>query len=102
MGSLRAQEGYLSIDHRYSPGLPQGFGFIPGKPLPATAPSGAHVEGPTYTCSHCGTVVWMNPQRTRPHEYCARCDHYVCPSLACTRECRPLKLIVDRLSGLAR
>jgi len=99
--SLRRQEGYLSVDHRDSPGLPRGFGFVPGKPLPPSAPKGVHVESPTYTCAHCGAIVWMDPLRTRPHEYCARCDHYVCPTPACSLDCRPLMKLLEQFDKAA-
>ena len=35
-------------------------------------------ETPTLTCYHCGVVVVLNPDRTRPREWCFNCDSYIC------------------------
>lgn len=59
----RAKEGYLLIDHRNSPG-------IPGAPK--------ILETATFCCSHCSRIVLLGPTRTRPLNYCAKCDHYIC------------------------
>jgi hypothetical protein len=61
----RAKEGYLQIDHRASPGTP----LIPG---------GMNYESATATCSHCSIPITLDPRRTKPKEYCAACDGYIC------------------------
>lgn len=82
MRSKRSQEGYLLIDHRASPGT-------------TLVPEGAAYESATITCSHCQTVVVLNPLRTRERGYCRRCDHYVCDNPACNVECTPYTKILD-------
>ncbi len=56
------------VDHRASPGLPDD-------PLMG---EGQLFETKTNHCSHCGTVVIMNPLRTRERAYCRSCDKYIC------------------------
>lgn len=80
--SKRNLEGYLLIDHRASPGTPQ-------------VPEGRILEAPTITCSHCNAVVILNPMRTRPRNYCAKCDHYVCDKAGCIVGCNPFMKQVD-------
>ena len=99
MSSKRRQEGWLMVDHRNSPGVPFNPALV-GKPLPLTAPSGQILESATVTCSHCNVVVVLNPLRTRERGYCAKCDHYVCDTLACTVSCKPLKQLFDELEKL--
>lgn len=80
--SKRAQEGYLLINHRESPGLTESFlddvaGRSSAPPLPPGSGRGTF-EAPTITCSHCQKVVVLNPLRNRDRAYCAKCDHYIC------------------------
>lgn len=95
----RAHEGYLLIDNRESPGV--GQDFVDACDLGAiTVPGKSLFESATVTCCHCNAVVVLNPQRTRPRGYCARCDAYVCDNPACGLECRPFaKVIDDILNG---
>lgn len=75
--SKQIHEGYLMIDHRASPGFtPEeasrvGYG-------PAFAGEGKLFEAKTNHCSHCGTVVIMNPLRTRDRHLCVYCNKYIC------------------------
>ncbi len=62
-------EGYVMIDHRASPGTAQ-------------VPEGTLLEAATMHCSHCGTVVIINPNRTRERPSCNRCMKYVCDNCA--------------------
>ena len=57
--------GYLEVDNR-----PAG---------------GQHFEADTYTCSHCQTVVILNPSRTRERYKCSGCSHHVCDNCAAKR-----------------
>jgi len=75
--SKRSLEGFVYIDHRASPGLPRDFAIRHGLP-PELVCEGALMEAPTYTCPHCGTVVIINPRRTRERSYCQKCDNYIC------------------------
>lgn len=98
MSSLRRHEGYLLIDSRNTPGLPDDIlqKAVPGAPSYAGR---TMFETPTYTCSHCCRVVVMNPLRTRERDYCPGCDHYVCDSCGTIRRqlgrCRTFKQIVE-------
>lgn len=75
--SKRSHEGYVFIDHRASPGLPRDFAIRNGLP-PDQVCEGGVLEAPTETCTHCGTVVILNPRRTRERHYCQKCDNYIC------------------------
>ena len=96
MSSKRRHEGYLLIDHRYSPGVPFNPAMI-GKPDSLIVGSGNTMESATTTCSHCQVVVVLNPLRTRARGYCQKCDRYVCDSPLCNTECVPFEAVLDRL-----
>ena len=95
MGSKRSQEGYLVIDHRNSPGVPQSVVGHTGKVSPAV-PGGQLYESATVTCAHCQAIVILNPKRTRPRNYCAKCDDYVCDNPICVKECSPFARVIER------
>ncbi len=71
------------IDHRASPGFTEeealklGYG-------PLAAGEGQLFEAKTNHCSHCGTVVIMNPLRTRERSYCQKCNKYICDNCGIT------------------
>lgn len=47
-------------------------------------------EEDTYTCGHCGKVVWVQPLKGPLGGRCTCCDHLIC--LACVgKGCRPLQ-----------
>lgn len=77
----RADEGELTIDHRNSPGLPAWFAERQGLD-PKQLGEGGVFSTFTKGCTHCGGVVVMNPNRTRPRNHCFRCDHYICDGCA--------------------
>ena len=94
MSSLRRHEGYLLIDNRFGPGVTAEFIRSTGKDAPIV-PEGAVFESATTTCSHCHTVVILNPDRTRPRNYCRKCDRYICDNPGCNVECVPLTKVFD-------
>jgi hypothetical protein len=94
----RAREGLLIIDNRESPGVGAELAVPAGAPL---VKPGQMFQSATVTCSHCNRVVVLNPMRTRPRGYCARCDHYVCDSPECNRECVPFQKVLDELQEQA-
>ena len=102
--SQRSREGWLSINHRDSPGLTDAALSTSGAALPPGAGQGMF-EAPTVTCSHCQTVVVLNPTRTRDRAYCARCDHYLCDgcgvTLTASGVCRPFSQIIAETIGHA-
>ena len=77
MTSKRRFEGYLLTDHRAGPGIPS-----------AGLPDGKLVEVATLWCCHCSACFLPNPERTRPREYCRKCDNYLCDFCA-QRASRP-------------
>ena len=68
------REGYLLVDHRASPGLPEDMARRMG------GKSGSNViEQATLTCCHCRAVVLKNPFRQRERSNCAQCGfRYLC------------------------
>lgn len=80
----RSHEGELFVDHRASPGLTDEqaikLGYAPG-----ILGEGKVFEAPTMGCNHCGTVVVINPKRTRDRDWCSQCDMYVCDNCALER-----------------
>jgi hypothetical protein len=96
MKSKRSQEGYLMIDHRYSPGIPDELLIPIG--MPAGVGRGLQ-EMTTITCSHCQTILIQNPLRTRERGYCPKCDHYVCDRCNAIRiqtgQCKTWRQVVE-------
>jgi rubredoxin len=102
MKTKRAHEGFLSIDHRGSPGISIADSVTSG--LPPGAGAGLF-EAPTYTCSHCQYVVVIEPARTREREWCRYCDHYICDACGFvygkTKTCTSFKALADTLTEAA-
>jgi len=102
MRSQRSREGELLIDHRASPGVSDELMRSIG--MPAGSGKGLF-EAPTYTCSHCSSVVVINPDRKRERAYCAKCDSRICDDcgaiLAQTRECKTFKQLMDEVQEKA-
>lgn len=79
---MAKQMGYLTVDHRASPGLPEDIARLAGYD-PALCREGKFFEADTLTCSHCRGVIVKNPNRTRERHYCAKCSgHYICDGCA--------------------
>lgn len=70
-------EGCVFIDHRASPGLTPDQARLMGYD-PIHVAEGVLFEAKTNHCNHCGTVVILNPLRTRERSLCYRCNKYVC------------------------
>jgi hypothetical protein len=97
MSSNRRLEGYLLIDNRASPGVPAEMLRATGKDVPSLGfGEGQIFESATITCSHCHTIVILNPDRSRPRNYCRRCDHYICDNPGCHTGCLPLNDFIDQ------
>lgn len=94
MNSLRKHEGYLLIDNRFGPGVTAEFVRQSGKSAPIVK-EGQLFESATITCSHCHAVVILNPDRSRPRNYCSKCDHYVCDNPLCIIVCNPMNRVLD-------
>lgn len=78
---MAKQMGYLMIDHRASPGLPEEIARWAGYD-PKLTGEGKVYEVDTLSCSHCTARVVPNVMRTRPRAKCFECDnregHYIC------------------------
>ena len=82
----QSREGYLMIDHRFSPGLPEDVARATGLD-PRYCGEGKLLEAATLTCSHCKAVVVKNPLRVRERAKCFKCGwHYVCDFCAAEME----------------
>lgn len=75
------QMGYLMVDHRASPGLPEDIARQVGYD-PRLSGEGKVYEADTMTCSHCRGTVVKNIFRTRERHHCTKCDHYICDGCA--------------------
>jgi hypothetical protein len=75
------REGYIMIDHRASPGLPEDLARRHGFD-PAQVGEGKLFEAAMLTCSHCKISKLKNPDRTRERGHCFKCHHYVCDTCA--------------------
>lgn len=75
--SKKSQEGYLMIDHRFSPGITEEEARLSGFD-PAQCGEGKLFETSTLTCSHCKIAVVKNPLRVRDRPFCMKCHHYIC------------------------
>lgn len=72
------REGYLLVDHRASPGIPEETALALGY-IPSLVKEGAMLEAATLTCRHCKTTVVKNPLRTRERGKCMKCGgKYIC------------------------
>ena len=88
---MSEREGYLMIDNRAGPGLPEGMERLLGL-APGEFDRKGLFEAATYTCPHCQAVVVIEPKRTRERAFCASCDRRVCDDcgkeMEMTRQCR--------------
>lgn len=96
--------GYLSIDHRDSPGVrSEDVAHLPGA---VAVGAGQHFETDVYQCSHCQRTVVLQLTKGREHlrGYCPSCDHYVCNACEAIRVvagCVPFKARLDAASAVA-
>ena len=81
MKSKRAHEAYVLIDHSNSPGITAEFVHQNKLDVPIVG-AGMTFESAMAVCSHCCANVVLNPDRSRPREWCWKCDAYVCDPCA--------------------
>lgn len=101
---MAQREGYLLIDHRASPGLPEDLAASLGFD-PQMAREGRIFEAATLTCWHCKTAFLKNPWRQRERQSCMKCGgKYICDD--CALEARlpdyshtPFEKKVDEIKG---
>lgn len=94
MKSKRANEAYLLIDHRNSPGI--SHEFMRANRLAGPAVGGGQVfESAMAICHACGNDIVLNPNRSREREWCMQHDAYLCDMCGLRRKlsghCVPLQ-----------
>lgn len=79
---MAQRTGYLMVDHRFSPGLPEDVARASGYD-PKFCGEGKLFEADTLTCAHCKNTWVKNPLRTRERPKCHKCNyHYICDGCA--------------------
>ncbi len=90
------------IDNRNNPGISEGLAVANG--LPKEAARGLY-ESATYTCSHCNSVIVMNPQRTRERGFCRGCSQVICDACSLVRSqtfaCKTMSQVIDETLAAA-
>lgn len=72
------KENYLMIDHRASPGIPEGYFRDRGFNMPEVG-EGKLFETAVIVCAHCQRPHIKNPLRTRERASCQKCGGaYIC------------------------
>ena len=74
---MARKEGYLHVDHRASPGLPENVARKLGY-IPELVKEGKVFEAATLACAHCPSVFIKNPLRTRERGHCMKCNGFIC------------------------
>jgi hypothetical protein len=98
MSSERDLEGYMMIDHRDAPPVPDWMLRQAG--LPSSMGRGL-AESATYTCKHCCAVVVLNPDRSRERAWCRAGKHRICDACAVTYARTKICVTFDRLADMA-
>jgi hypothetical protein len=85
--------GYLVVDHRNSPGIPDMPGYGPGQVM----------EADTQHCNHCHVPVILNPFRQRERFICPNCDWFLCDNCAIAFKingiCKPFEQVADEVQS---
>lgn len=97
---MKSKLGYLTIDHRFSPGIDANL----ASQLGITDNQSLHglFEADVATCCHCQATVVLNPMRTRPRAQCAKCNRYVCDNPLCQAECRNYDSLMNAIEAKIR
>jgi hypothetical protein len=78
----KQQLGYIFVDHRASPGLPEDVARAAGYD-PKLCGEGKLFEADTLTCKHCKVPVVKNPERVRERHSCLKCGgKFICDPCA--------------------
>ena len=106
MRTKRSDEAYILIDHRNSPGISHEFVAANNIDVPAVG-AGQVFESAMATCHCCGGDIILNPNRSRPREWCMQHDAYMCDRCGLTRKltgsCVPLtKRLTEIFKRLTR
>lgn len=93
-----SHDGYLVVDHRASPGIPEANALRMGLD-PKAVGEGKVFEASTLGCPHCGAHVVLNPLRTRERGHCMKCSRYICDG--CTAVMRDPDYVHHTVTELA-
>lgn len=102
--SQKSNEGYLMIDHRASPGLPENIARLAGYD-PLFCREGKVYETATLGCAHCGGAYVKNPFRVRERASCSLCGgRYVCDTCNAVRSSpdyvhRPFEAVAEAVNS---
>lgn len=81
-------EGYLFVDHRASPGLPEEIARRAGYD-PTLCREGKLFETATLRCAHCaGHTIVSAHERDKARGHCFQCNRFVC-DVCVGRMCQP-------------
>lgn len=99
------QMGYLMVDHRASPGLPEDIARLCGYD-PKLSGEGKVYEADTLSCSICKGTVVKNIFRTRERHSCKVTGRYICDGCAYLQSLPdyvyvPFEKVVDNLKNQA-
>lgn len=83
MPNLSRHEGYMYVDNRNSPGVDDALLVKLGYPVGAGK---GLFEAATYTCSHCNSIVIIEPKRTRERAVCTGCGQRICDACSVTKQ----------------
>jgi len=101
MTSLKRHEGWMFIDNRNSPGVEDEALVKLGYPVGA---GHGLFESATYTCSHCNSVVVIEPKRTRERGFCRGCGQRLCDACSIIKErtltCRSMEQRISEMQEL--
>lgn len=77
--SVTKSEGYITVDHRNSPGLTEEQARKMGYENDLhMLREGKVFEAATLACVHCPSVFIKNPERMRSRGFCPKCNGYIC------------------------
>lgn len=100
MSIMKQQKGYLFVDHRASPGIPEDKARRMGYD-PKFVCEGKLYEADMLHCAHCNAPKRLTPGRPEELEYCILCNaDYICDPCAVEKlkpdyVHTPFKKIVD-------
>lgn len=95
MTKLGQHTGWLTIDHRNSPGIPDSMAPMVAAMGGVPVPGSTVLEMDTWKCAHCDAIVMKNPDRTRPREVCRKCMKVVCDNHVLW--CEPFEKIAEAI-----
>lgn len=91
---IGAHTGYLLIDHRDSPGIPEELAAKWKRMGVVTTVGSTKLEADTFTCGHCQRGVIKEYRSTNPRNVCRKCMRVTCRR--CALWCTPFEQIAEQ------